>query len=99
MYFCTISDVYKDGSYFYSNGTKAFADVETLKQADKRISQLKRIIDGADNAYSTGTITKARRNNIKNAAKASIAEYEQVAKGTKLLSNVSEVKKSYTAKV
>ena len=76
-----------------------FVDVDTLQQADKRISQLNRIIDGANNAYSNKVISKTRRNSIRNTANASIAEYEDVAKGVKALSCVSEVNKSYTAKI
>ena len=88
-----------DGSYLYENGKKAFADVDTLQQADKRISQLNRIIDGANNACGNDVITKSRRNSIRNNAKDVIEEYEDVAKGTKALSKVSEVKASYIAKV
>ena len=88
-----------NGNYLYVNDEKTFANVEILREADKRIGQLNRIIDGANNAYDSGVIDKSRRNSIKTAANASIKEYEQVAKGEKFLNNVSEVKKSYTAKV
>lgn len=107
VYVCTIFNIELpknavltvDGNYLYENGKKAFADVDTLQTADKRISQLNRIIEGADNARNNGVISKSRRNSIRNNAKDTIEEYEAVAKGTKALSKVSEVKASYTAKV
>jgi len=107
VYVCSIFNIdlppntvlIQDGNYLYDNGKKAYADVATLQQADKRISQLNRICDGAQNAYNNGVITWPRRNTIRNTTQAIIEEYKAVAWGEKALNQVSEIKNSYTAKV
>ena len=107
VYVCTLFNIdlapnsvlIQDGNYLYDNGEKAYADVATLQQADKRISQLNRICDGANNAHDAGVISWTRRNTIRNTTQAIIEEYEAVAWGKKALNQVSEVTDSYTAKV
>ena len=65
----------------------------------KRISQLNRIIEGANNACNNDVISRSRRNSIRDYANDIIEEYEDVAYGEKKLSKVSEIKNSYTTKV
>ena len=73
--------------------------METLQIADSRISQLNRIIEGAKNAYRNDVISKPRRSEIRDIARETIEEYEEVAYGEKSLSRVDEREESYVAKV
>lgn len=106
IYVCTIFNIdlpsntilIQEGNYLYDNGKKVYADIVTLQTADKRISQLNRIIDGANNARDNGVITKSRRNTIRNNANDIIDEYKKVAWGEKAISRVSENTVSYVAK-
>ena len=53
-----------DGNYLYEDGEKICAEISTLQEADKRITHLNKIIDGANNAYNVSTIDKSCRNKI-----------------------------------
>ena len=100
VYVCTIANfalpknavLTLKGNYLYQNDEKVCADIDTLRESEKRINQLNEIIEGANNAYNVGNINKTRKNEIKADAESAIAEYQKVMEGSKTLSKVSERK-------
>ena len=81
------------------NGNRVSANVEIMQKADRRIRELKAIIEqGAINAYNSGLIDNNRKNAIIKDVNDKVTEYKKVKEGKTLFSNVPEQKPEYVAK-